>query len=172
MTTDIEQGIVTNEIENHKKNKKCLSISIIICIFIVSLSITICDLFFGFSDDPCLEKKLPEFKFNLKTYLRTSGFISIIYILLYTCYIIHILYNRKITIIENENIYLMVFSIGIILLGWFFILIWTILACILFWNYLYPNHLCNTNLSNYMFVSLIVKIISTYYSLIKINEND
>jgi hypothetical protein len=165
-TQDIETGNINEKKITSLINK--INICYIICLFMCSLPIIITDLYFGFSNEYCLTEQMPSLNFNLKTYLISSAFVSLIYIVIYIISSFTIL-----CIDENEEniLYLLVINAGINVVGPFINIIINILGGVLFWSYIYPNNKCSTNLSTYLFVSIILKIIS-HSTVIKNNNID
>lgn len=148
---------------NNDQQKDILKMSccIICCVVTITMPIIICDLYFGFSGEPCLLESSPQLNFKLKTYLLVSGFLGIIMIILYivaTYFMINMMDKNS-----DKNLIsvpMMVLGIGISVAQKFFIIIWTILGAVLFWDYVYPRHTCSSKLSSYLFASLIIKLIS------------
>jgi hypothetical protein len=161
-----ERENIYNIQNNSKENK--IDDRIYCCLFMsITLFATpmiICDLYFGFSNDKCLIEYSENFKFKLKTYLLVSGFIGIINI-----FIMILSFYLK----QSDFIGLMVSGIGLSTISELFYIVWNILGSILFWSYIYPNHKCNSQLSDYLFASFIIKIILCYFSIItRNNDND
>lgn len=165
-TQDIETGI-NNEKETKSLINK-ISICTIICLFMCSFPLIISDLYFGFSNEPCLLEHPDNLNFKLKTYLLASGFLSLVYIILYTISAFCIMCVDE----KEENVlYVLVITTGIHFVGPIINIILNILGGVLFWSYIYPNNKCSSNLSTYLFVSIILKIIS-HTSIIKSSNND
>lgn len=166
-TQDIESGI-TND-KNTKSLINKISICSIVCLFMCSFPLIISDLYFGFSNEPCLLEHPTNLNFKLKTYLLASGFISLIYIVLYTisAFCILCIDNNE----ENVLVVLVITS-GVKVVGPVINIILNILGAVLFWSYIYPNNKCSANLSTYLFVSIILKIISNSFIIKSNNKKD
>jgi hypothetical protein len=130
---------------------------VILYVFVCTLPFIICDLYFGFSKDPCLIEHSDNFNFKLKTYLLASGFIGIISIIIVKVFICLSLESNN---TEEINAFI-VFGISLQCFIGSFYIIWNILGAVLFWDYIYPNHKCNSNLSTYLCVSLIIKLLAS-----------
>jgi hypothetical protein len=128
----------------------------IVCTFICIFPLIVCDLYFGFTNDPCLLEHPSNLNFKLKSYLLVSGFIGIINFIIYSV-------SSCISIYLNaeEITQMMVICITFKICMVIFYIVWNILGAVLFWGYIYPNDKCNTELSTYLFVSLIIKLISS-----------
>jgi hypothetical protein len=170
---DIESNKKSNDTFNHSTDLddvdinyyKCCAFT---CVLIFMLPLILCDLYFGFSQDDCLTKHSNRFDFKLKTYLLVSGFINSIVIVIYFVTFGSFKVNNK---NSERSIILLVCGVGLSTIMGIFNMIWTILGSVLFWDYIYPNNLCNSQLSTYMFVSLIIKLIGSS-SLLKSKNND
>jgi hypothetical protein len=140
----------------------------IVCCFLSLVSpLIVCDLYFGFSKDQCLTEHPDKFEFKLKTYLLTSGFVSLFLVIFYIMTIIISKYN------EEDSMICMVFGVGLNSIAGSFSVIWNILGAVLFWDYIYPNNKCNdSSLSTYLFVSLIIKLIGSFSILCNSKNND
>lgn len=164
MTSDIENQKTL--IQTTKDDLYCFKCYTSCCVVIFVLPLIICDLYFGFSDNECLTQHSNQFNFKLKTYLITYGLINLSLIIIYIV-TIHLLTDN-----DETNIMCILFDIGITnLIGTFFI-IWNILCAVLFWDYIYPNNLCNSSLSMYIFVSLIIKLIGSFSLVCKSTQNE
>lgn len=135
---------------NDKKNIFYEKTCITCCLIFITLPIMICDFYFGFSNDPCLCIKFNGIDFGMGKWLQTCGFIQLI-----SCLLI-------ITIqCVNNELYQMFISIFIRICFGYFTVIWTIIGAIIFWKYIEPNNLCNNQLTTYLWVRIIMGIISS-----------
>jgi hypothetical protein len=171
---DLEKG-KNNQIEEEQQTIECLSYTSIVCICIISYPIIIGDLYFGFSNDSCLHEELLS-NFNLKTYLIVSGIGGLISLLInmISIFVSYMLFSIKMLLIvnrfitPNDSMPEVCMGINKIIQHIFglFSIIWTFLGSILFWNNIYPNDKCNEQLTSYVFISLLIKIISYSISII------
>ncbi len=152
MTVSDTNSIVINIDDNiydiSKKDKMNINICTIVCIFTILLPFTICDLYFGFNEQPCLTTKFNGINFGIGTWLKTLGFMNIIFILLLV-----------ITQFQSENLSICM-TISIQLIFSFFSIIWTIIGAVLFWRYIEPDNLCDKQLTGYLWTRLILGLIS------------
>jgi hypothetical protein len=138
-----------------------------IIFFMFVSPITICDIIYGFSGDECLNEYPNDIHLNLKRYLLVSGFVQLFMIL----YMIYKLNN--ITIDKETPFGLMVIDLIISPIMALFHLIWNILGAIVFWGYIYEEGHCETDVSNYLFASIVIKLVMTYFNIIKnLNNSD
>ncbi len=156
---EIVLEVPTNEFKNNGYDniKYTAYIVVLIYVFVFTIPFIICDLYFGFSKEQCLVEHSDKFSFKLKSYLLASGFIGIISII-----VINVLIYLSLETKNTEEINaLIVFGISLQYFVGTFYIIWNILGAALFWDYIYPNHKCNSNLSTYLFVSLIIKLLAS-----------
>jgi len=120
-------------VENMEVEKNLFRLCFRLLILAIVLPIIVCDLYFGFTDTSCSNKRLDVLTLIIKLYLIGSGFLGVCVIL--------------ITIFEQ--------GVCFISLTLFNMVTWNILGAIVFWFYIYGN--CNKTFSTYVFVSLIIK---------------
>jgi hypothetical protein len=133
-------------------------------ICLLYIPIIICDLYYAYNNNSCVNQY--SSCHNLKTYLIMSGYVSLVMILSF------IIINRILTIINKQKYkklytYLQIIQNPIIVLGSFALLIINLIGVITFYGYIYNNDDCDQSFSNYMFVSLILKMISIIIILFK-----
>jgi hypothetical protein len=158
--------------EHHLSYSKALKICKITILFIVSTPIIFCDIYYGFSNTNCVNTNPNNLDISLKLYLLLSGFMGIILLVLASIIIIFMDFQlneycgKKLTRInELELIRIKEFiksiqNFGKYILG-MFNLIWNIIGSALFWVYYYENGICNIYISTYLFISLIIKMLSS-----------
>jgi len=155
------KGILIRHAEKSAEQAATESCILKICksliVIVIITPITICDLYFGFTDTTCSREEPDELAISLRLYLLASGFSSAVAMLLLLCGICLIGPTDKI----NDSNCCMVCcgSFGLITAS-LFGLIWNILGAIVFWGYIYGNGNCDKTFSTYVFVSLIIKLIS------------
>lgn len=148
-----DENIVDNKIVEKTLFKICFSLLVIV----ILSPIIICDLYFGFTDTTCSSEKPYELAMTMKLYLIVSGFLGLsgmIIILIGTAFF------DQYKISELGICGLFCGTIGLLCMI-IFNLIWNILGAIVFWGYLYGNGDCDKTFSIYLFVSIIIKLIST-----------
>jgi hypothetical protein len=155
MTTVIDLDVPTTKKEI---NAVAIGLSIVIIMFMSPIGIA--DLVYGFKQEECLNEYPHDLHLNMKKYLLVSGFLNLmtcLYIVFNICYMKDL---------KEMPIGLMVINTIIILASGFFYLIWNILGSIVFWNFLYPERHCSSDVSSYLFASLIIKLVFTYMNII------
>ncbi len=118
------------------------------CILTLIIPFMVGDLYFGFKEQPCLDQKFGGLHIGIGKWLLVSGFmlLSIILSLIMAPCII------------KSNVGLCL-SITIVLLFAFFFIAWTIIGAVIFWRYLEPDHLCDDNLTVYLWGRIIIGLI-------------
>ncbi len=132
--------------------KICLIILFIICYF----PFIITDLHYGIMDNECINTYPKDLNINLKIYLIVSGFMILFNLLIVVLAIIYIPVEM-----DREKYKLLLFISKIF--GHIFTLvnfIWNLLGVIIFWAFIYGQNICNSNISTYLFVSFIIKILA------------
>jgi hypothetical protein len=133
-----------------------MKISSTTIILAIMSPIIIADLYFGFTDKSCINNAPENLAISMKLYLLVSGFVSMATMFGFISNICCLSVNQ-----ENTIINLCCVSFIIILAGTFH-LIWNIIGSIIFWGTIYPEGNCDKNVSTYIFVSLIIKLIGTF----------
>ena len=125
----------------------------------LTMPIIICDLYFGFSHESCINEMPDGFNYTMKLYLLVSGFMGLSWLL----FIIYTTCSLSINNDNNQTSIICAGCIGIIVL--LFNLIWNILGAVTFWGSIYKGGHCDSETSTYIYVSLIIKLIGTLIAL-------
>lgn len=138
-----------------------LKLLITILTVLLCSPIIICDIYFGLNDNSCVEETLPSLSISLQTYMLTSAFVglsALTIVIISTCIISS---NNS----DKKNNCIVTISTIISTLFSVFHLIWNILGAIVFWSFAYKNNLCDKNVSTYLFITLIIKLIANYFGI-------
>jgi hypothetical protein len=149
-------------VNNVKLQINIIKIASIIFISIIVLPFIICDLSFAYNDDSCVEIYPKYIIFmNMKAYLLVSGYYTIGFMFVIIC-------NLQFLSIENKNsnVILMSFLSVIINVSKVFLVIWNTIGAFIFWGTLYQLEKCNTIVYNYLFISLIIKLLANFCNII------
>ena len=125
---------------NLKLQINIIKIASIIFIFIISIPFIICDLYFAYNDDSCVEVYPKYIIFmNMKAYLLVSGYYTIGLMCALIC-------NLQFLSIENKNSNVICMSIlsVIINVSKVFLIIWNTIGAFIFWGTLYNVEKCKT----------------------------
>jgi len=163
----------TKEKEKEKEKESeyvfeiCGKLLILLLFIILVFPIIICDMYYAYNDDSCVNEYPKNLNMNMKQYLLGCAYSSII-IMVMICIILCIASKENIDIIDTcifENCGCLSYIMKM------FTIIWHILGAIIFWGTLYPENLCNKSASTYFFISLIIKLISYSTIFFKSNKN-
>ena len=157
-STDIDK----NDDKNYIQPLKTILISILI---VINFPIIFCDLYYAINDNTCINQKMEKLAVNMYDYLIVSGIYSLIITvisILFILFFIHKIKNNDITILNY------IFMLFLYISGLFNI-IWNIIGSIIFWSYM-DNNQCSNEVFNYLFASLIIKLV--FCSTILLNNNN
>jgi hypothetical protein len=123
--------------------------------FLACFPIVICDLFYGYNKNSCVEDYPHNLNINMKIYLVVGAYTSMLIMGLVVCSMSRGS-NR-----DNNSIHLYLVTVPklIITYGSLFLLAWNIIGAVLFWGLLYNKNLCDSNTSTYLFITLIIKLV-------------
>jgi hypothetical protein len=156
------RGILKNSSDFSKENTlfytKAVKIINVLTLFIICIPIIFCDIYYGYSKKKCVDINPDYLNISLKLYLLLSGFMNIFLLMLASIIILfddinltNHFYNELICIIKKNGTY--IFGM--------FSLIWNIAGSIIFWGYYYENDMCDKYVSTYIFISLLIKLLSS-----------
>lgn len=155
----------TNTIKSKKTLLFIIKTSLSTVLIVINSPIITVDIIYAFSKIECLNLFLPNFHINMKTYLLVSGFTCVLNLVI--CILIIWLYNfndksKKIDniIINNTIIVLLSFSYII------FQTIWNIIGVVVLYKLLCNKSLCANTVINYLFISIIIKLLFNILTLI------
>jgi hypothetical protein len=160
------KGILKKSIDNLEQeeliSEKFIKIIYTIFIIIFCCPITICDLYYGYTDKSCIN--IYQKNINMGMYLVISGYSELWVTMFYILNIYCISNNNKYI---NSN-YLLTTRWVIIVVN-LFLISFSIIGAILFEN-LFSSGICNVNISTYIFVSLIIKLFGNLLSITQISK--
>lgn len=167
------KGILKKSIDNLEQkeliSEKIIKIIYTIFIIIFCCPITICDLYYGYTDKSCINIYQKNLNINMGMYLVISGYSELLVTMFYILNIYCISNNNKYI---NSN-YLLITRWVIIVVNLFLIsfsIIGAILFENLFSNAIYGSGICNVNISTYIFASLIIKLFGNLLSITQISK--
>lgn len=148
---------VTNDEENEKiLLRKIIKYFVIPLLVIFSLPFIVCDLYFAFTDDTCVNQHIDKLYINLYTYLVISGLYNAILLSLTIILLIFIDINIFLKYIFILDIFSYISTI--------FITAFTIVGGIIFWNKM-DNTKCSAPVYNYVLASLIIRFVSMFFNI-------
>jgi len=154
-----------NDSENDAAIILCGKSCIILLFMILVLPILICDMYYAYNDDSCVNEYPEGLSINMKDYLLGCSYTSIVVMAIIICLT---------CTASNENIKVINMCINIwpIFILNIFSLIWHIIGASIFWGKLYPEGLCNKSPSTYFFISLIIKLLLSSSTFSRSNKKE
>ena len=148
-------------IQNINKTDKdaetnCIIHTIWVIILLLCSPIIICDVYFAYTDETCVNEYPANLELNLKHYLFISAlstFININMYMLFIKYFVKTEYNKNLFWVLSVGVFISLLAL--------FSLIWNILGAVIFWGSIYATNHCSKQVSTYIFVSLIIKFVLT-----------
>jgi hypothetical protein len=122
------------------------------CLLTLIMPCVVCDLFFAITDKTCVNENVANI--NLKQYLLGTGIFA------FSIIVINIISLFTISGINNELCILFMYIVNII--GTIFTIIWNIIGAVIFWGTIYKENICSSQVSTYLFVVLIFRLLSIY----------
>jgi hypothetical protein len=151
-----KQSSFAEEEETNSLNHT-VKICAIVWILILFVPIICCDIYFGFTDNSCINELATGLNFTMKIYLLVSGFVGFVSIIFTICLVCLISDNEKILP------YAKIFA----LINLLFQIIWNLLGSATFWGTIYKEGHCELTTSTYIYVSLIIKLV---YNLLNLRQ--
>ena len=150
-----------------------LKSSIWLLIMIIGFPQPFCDLYYGYTDDTCVSEPAGRLAINLKDYLLVYGWIIMCMLGLLSitlCFIDINLYGRRTSSSDGWFVCDGTFLTIIFALANIFITIWNIFGAIIFWSLMDTTE-CSKSIYNYVFASLIIKLVFNVSSILQLNNN-
>jgi hypothetical protein len=159
------RGILRNPDANRESEEifeaRLVSVCFSVILIIIWIPIIVMDLDFGFSENTCSTKQPNDDSFKnlivLQIYLLVSGFIGIVSLgaILTSIYLFDPQLDRA------SNIYIYRVTFVTMYLTSAFLVVWNIMGAIAFWGFIFNNTNCEQQFISYMFVSLVIKLMSS-----------
>lgn len=150
VTIDISNNIIK------KDNKKSATICAIITIVCLLLPFIFCDYYYAFNNDSCQHINVDKLSLNISKWLIVIASVSVFSIIIAILVIIFGL--------ETNSIYKLLGNIINL-----FNTAWLIIGSILFWKYIDPLNVCNSDINGYMWARLIITIV---FNIKNIKDNN
>ena len=123
--------------------------------FLLCFPIVICDMYYGYSKDSCVEEYPAKLNINMKIYLVVGAYTNLLIMVLVICSISCLSRRNS----RSMHLYMVTVPKLIVTYGSLFLLAWNIIGSVIFWGMLYNKNLCSSNISTYLFVTLVVKLV-------------
>lgn len=151
----------------------CLKSAIWLLIMIISFPLPFCDLYYGYTDDTCVSEPAGKLAINLKDYLLVYGWIIMSILGLLSIALCFIEFNSSSSRTSTSNgcfVFSRTFLTIISALTNIFLIIWNIFGAVIFWSLMDTSE-CSNSIYNYVFASLIIKIVFNVISILQ-SKND
>ena len=154
-----------NDIHQNAKNIIFFKILAFIIFILFNFPIIFCDLYYAIKDNSCVNQKMDKLAVNMYDYLIVSGISSVIITFIS---ILYIFYFDKIK--DKKFVLFNILFILILYIICLFTIGWNIIGSLIFWHYM-DNNKCSNEVFNYLFASLIIKLIFCSSILFNSNKN-
>lgn len=159
---ELEKG--TNTTIKKKPDKKpinmvlcCADLTVILFVSIFMIPFGICSVYYAYTDNSCIALKAGKLYVTLKDYLAVDG---LLFLILYTIIVFCIIYKPD-NIVKTYSSLIRIVSLTI--KG--FTASWLVLGASIFWKQI-DNNECEDGIYNYVYASLIIKIIFTIMEIL------
>lgn len=143
-----------NSDESLNLNTKWLISSLLI---LLSCPFIICDLYFAYCKTDCLTDYPKNFKVNIQEFLVVSALVSTFTIVIT---VVYVLFQNH----EKENILFKAITYFILYIVGVFNTIWSVIGAYVYWgSFIHCEPSPISSLSNYLCVSLIIKMLSSLH---------
>lgn len=161
---ELEAAINTQKqpLNKKKKNDNLDSIVKMFILYVLSIPIAFADISFANSDTQCVKQDIAHSFINMYDYLLISGLYTFIMIIILVGIIVSVDYEK---ITKDKFIELLINYYNRFNL--LFLLFINIVASVMFWSFMDKN-ICNKPTYNYLFTSLIIKLVSNFIYFVKI----
>jgi chromate transport protein ChrA len=149
---------IKNNLEENQNDEtniiNCLKLIFVSILILVNFPIIFCDLYYAVNDNTCVNQKMDKLAVNMYDYLIVSGIYSVIITIILILFILFFIDKMKNNEITTLNYVFMLF----LYINGLFNISWNIIGSIIFWKYM-DNNQCSNEVFNYLFASLIIKLV-------------
>jgi len=156
---DIEKqeikSILKKPYKEHEYTTKVIKSMLSFGVFLLCFPLVIGDLFYGCSGEACIQDYPTNLSINLQIYLIVAATITLLIMSLV------ILCISRVSHKGGYSTRMYIFTIPRLILtgGTLFLLAWNIVGSVIFWGMTYNKVPCGKNISTYLFISIIMKLI-------------
>jgi hypothetical protein len=162
------KGILHRPTQNDEDTEVIIKTALSIFIIIISLPFITSDIYYAYNDHSCVKEYPNKININLKMYLLLSGYMLLSKIIFVIFGIFSVSYRYS----DFINVSVLILFGLLMVVYELFNVIWNIIGAIIFWGDIYKNNNCNNDVSTYIFVSLIIKLIVNLIFIINLKKND
>lgn len=156
---DIEKqeikGILKKPYKEHEYTTKVIKCMLSFGVFLLCFPLIIGDLFYGCSGETCIQDYPTNLSINLQIYLLVAATITLLIMGLVILCISRVSHKEG----YSTRMYIVTIPRLILTGGTLFLLAWNIVGSVIFWGMTYNKVPCGTNISTYLFISIIMKLI-------------
>jgi hypothetical protein len=156
---DIEKqeikGILKKPYKEHEYTTKVIKCMLSFGVFLLCFPLVIGDLFYGSSGETCIQDYPTNLSINLQIYLLVAAVITLLTMGLVILCISRVSYRDG----YSTRLYFVTIPRLILTGGTLFLLAWNIVGAVIFWGMTYNKVPCGKNISTYLFISIIMKLI-------------
>ena len=130
------------------------------CLGVLALPFIVCDLYYAYTDTTCVDLPITNYSisFPLGMWLKVNGYLALTMIVVLILIAVLICCTEKALLLFIGYLFL-TFIVSL------FNIAWLIVGAVMFWGYLYPNSLCQSSVTGYVFARLILGCISVFINL-------
>lgn len=155
-TIELKGILKKDDPEEEKRLSDMINFISMVGIIILSIPIIFCDFYYSFTDESCVDFLPENLNLNLKMYLLVSVCFNIVWLILVALSTYYLPSRADVLAIRRLTKILILVASFINLVTF----VNNIIGSILFWGTLYTSQVCNSNISTYIFVSLIIKFVA------------
>jgi len=142
--------------DEDKRIVEYINFIVMIGIVVICVPIIVCDIYFSYADEMCVNAPPSNLNITMKMYLLSSAFFNMILLPLV------VLNSYYLPSIQNPppSLYILkICSLGatIINLASFTV---NIIGAVIFWGAIYGKEACSSNISTYIFITIIIKFVA------------
>ena len=165
-------SFVTESIESGNSNHSVNSVTLLnnndefigksvgsCCLLTLIMPCVVCDLFFAITDKTCVDENVANI--NLKQYLLGTGIFALLFVVINIISLFMISKNYELCL---------AFMYIVNIIGTIFTIVWNIIGAVIFWGTIYKENTCSSQVSTYLFVVLILRLLSIYGFIQQLNN--
>lgn len=156
---DIEKqeikGILKKPYKEREYTGKVIKCMLSFGVFLLCFPLVIGDLYYGCSGDTCIQEYPSNLSVNLQIYLLIAASTTLLTMGLVILCISRVSHRDG----YSTQVYIVTIPRLILMGGTLFLLAWNIIGSVIFWGMIYNKVPCGANISTYLFMSIIIKLI-------------
>ena len=154
-------------IERKEKAFRIAKFCVMLIIVTICIPIILFDLVYAYTDKSCIDIYPNKLNINMKIYLLVSGYFGLADLFILICYTLFISYKDK-----HFDEYINILNLFTNVVTKLFLAVWNIIGAIIFWGTLYHKDDCSRSTYNYLFATIIIKLVLISFYLNKKRNNN